>query len=120
MVNDYANALRRLWAGVCSVYVKRDEVSQSNGKNESQSVLLYEALPCRISFSSIPVAKEDGTAAEVFQTIKLFVDRSVDIPPGSRLDITQNGETESYACSGTPAVYSTHKEIMLERIKGWA
>lgn len=120
-MSGYSQALRRLWTGTCNVYVKgEDKINETNGRNESGDELLYEALPCRISFGSIPSTKEDGGAAEITQTIKLFIDSSVNIPPGSRLDITQNGVTESYERSGAAAVYSTHQEINLERVKGWA
>ncbi len=119
-MSGYSQALRKLWTGTCRVYVKSDKVNKGNGRNESREELLYEDLPCRISFGSIPSTKEDNGAAEIVQTIKLFTDKSVNIPPGSRLDITQNGVTESYERSGAAAIYSTHQEINLERVKGWA
>lgn len=54
------------------------------------------------------------------RSVTLYIDPSVDIPEGSKVTVTQNGVTRDYEQSGTPAVYSTHKEIPLELFRGWA
>ena len=59
-------------------------------------------------------------AAQVAQSVVLYIDPSVDIPEGSKVTVTQNGVTRDYERSGTPAVYSTHQEIPLELFRGWA
>lgn len=44
----------------------------------------------------------------------------VEVSPGSRITIIQNGRTEVYAQSGQPAVYATHQEIILKLWEDWA
>ena len=56
----------------------------------------------------------------VAQTIKLFLEPEPVVPPGSRIEVTQQGRTESYAQSGKAAVYSSHQEILLEIWKEYA
>ena len=54
------------------------------------------------------------------QSLKLFLDKSVVIPPGSKIVVTQEGQTNAYAQSGPPAVYSVHQEIMLVPFERYA
>ena len=42
------------------------------------------------------------------------------VPPGSVIEVTQNGITRKYKHSGISAVYTNHQEIVLEAYKGSA
>ena len=75
--------------------------------------------PCRLSFSSSPSAT-NGDVAEINQTVKLFFAPEIKVKEGSKITVTQNGATTVYKQSGTPALYDTHQEILLELFKGWA
>lgn len=119
MVSAYENALHSLWSGVCNVYVRQSIVNETNGRNEPAEVLVHENVPCRLSHSSVSSTSENSSAAQVLQTVKLFLPKDIAIQPGSKLTITQNGKTENYVKSGQPAVYSRHQEITLELFKGW-
>ena len=59
-------------------------------------------------------------AAQVAQSVVLYIDPSVDIPEGSKITVTQNGVTRDYERSGKSAVYSCHQEVPLELFKEWA
>ena len=59
-------------------------------------------------------------AAQVAQSVVLYIDPSVDIPEGSKITVTQNGMTRDYERSGKSAVYSCHQEVPLELFKEWA
>lgn len=120
MVSSYQDALQKLWTGRCDVFVREDAVNPANGRNEPEEVLKLADVPCRISFQSIPAAVEQESAARLQQTVRLFLAREYLIPPGSKIVVRQNGAAGVYACSGEPAVYSCHQEIMLESFKGWA
>lgn len=75
--------------------------------------------PCRLSFSSNP-STSNGNVPEINQTVKLFFAPEITVKEGSKITVTQNGVTTEYKRSGTPAVYQTHTEIILELFKGWA
>lgn len=120
MVGSYRNALKKLWDGVCDVYVIETAVNTENGRNERTEVLKLQNEPCRLSFSNISTTTEQDSAPLIQQTVKLFVSKDADIPPGSKIVVTQEGEEVVYTNSGKPAVYSCHQEIMLEHFRGWA
>ena len=121
MVNlgSYERAVKSLWSGKCTVSIKKYETNEKNGRSEAKEVKILEDEPCRVSYKTIEPTKM-ANAATRRQEIILFIGKNTDIPEGSRLTVTQNGTTEVYAQSGTPAVYSIHKEIPLELFRGWA
>ena len=117
----YANAIKSLWQGKCTVTVRNNDATDENtGRVAVSEVDTYKDEPCRISFDTVNATQPENNAANIVQSITLFIDRVVVIPEGSKITVTQNGVTAVYEKSGKPAVYSTHQEIPLEIFKGWA
>lgn len=117
---NLAAAVKSLWSGVCTVTVRENETNEANGRTEAKEVDLCTNEPCRISFDTVQVTEPSNGAAQIKQTVTLFIDPAVSIPAGSKITVTQNGTTGVYEQSGKAAVYSVHKEIPLELFKGWA
>lgn len=118
---SYAAAIKSLWRGKCTVTVRNNDTTNENtGRVVEGEVDTYTDEPCRISFDSVNATQPENNAANIVQSITLFIDRAVVIPEGSKITVTQNGVTAVYEKSGKPAVYSTHQEIPLEIFKGWA
>ena len=117
----YAAAVKSLWQGKCTVTVRNnDTTDEKTGRAITGEVDTYTDEPCRISFDTVNATQPENNAANIVQSITLFIDRAVVIPEGSKITVTQNGVTAVYEKSGKPAVYSTHQEISLEIFKGWA
>ncbi len=118
---SYAAAIKSLWRGKCTVTVRNNDTTDENtGRVVVGEVDTYTDEPCRISFDTVNATQPENNAANIVQSITLFIDRAVVIPEGSKITVTQNGVTAVYEKSGKPAVYSTHQEIPLEIFKGWA
>lgn len=118
---SYAAAIKSLWRGKCTVTVRNNDTTDENtGRVVVGEVDTYTDEPCRISFDTVSATQQENNAANIVQSITLFIDRAVVIPEGSKITVTQNGLTAVYEKSGKPAVYSTHQEIPLEIFKGWA
>ena len=113
MVKSYQDTLRRLWDGLCDVYIIETVRNKANGRDEPTEVQKLHGEPCRLSFSSISSTNEQDSAPRIQQALKLFISKDVSIPAGSKIVVTQEGQMNAYAQSGKPAVYSTHQEIML-------
>lgn len=118
---SYAAAIKSLWRGKCAVTVRNNDTTDENtGRVVVGEVDTYTNEPCRISFDTVNATQPENNAANIVQSITLYIDREVVIPEGSKITVTQNGVTAVYEKSGKPAVYSTHQEIPLEIFKGWA
>lgn len=116
----HAEALRRLWTGLCTIIVRKPVVDETNGRASLEETTLLENEPCRLSFKNVNTTGENNEASPVQQVTKLFLDNAIVIPAGSKLVVTQNGYTAEYEKSGEPAIYSTHQEIVVEKFKEWA
>ncbi len=86
----------------------------------SQLIVVLENQPCRLSFETLKAAVQSESAATITQVTKLFVSPEISIRAGSKITVTQAGITMDYTCSGVPAVYLTHQEIVLELFERWA
>ena len=111
-------ALERGYNGTFTV-TEHKKITKPNHTTGFSDVDVLVDQPCRLSFSSSPSAK-DGDVAEINQTVKLFFAPEIKVKEGSKVTVTQNGVTTAYKQSGTPAVYQTHTEILLELFRGWA
>ncbi len=111
-------ALENGYIGTFTV-TEHKKVTKPNKTTGFSDVEVLVDQPCRLSFSSSP-STSDGDVAEVNQTVKLFFAPEITVKEGSKITVTQNGVTTAYKQSGTPAVYQTHTEILLELFKGWA
>ena len=112
-------AIQSLYDGKCTVTV-RQEYEKDNGATGFQEVILIEDEPCRLSYSNISSTNENEVAATVSQVTELFICPDVDIPSGSKITVTQNGETVDYSKSGVKAKYETHQQIMLQLWDRWS
>lgn len=99
---------------VCTVYYQTNVTDETTHRTRKSITAVYTDIPCRLSFSSLS-AVSSGTAPQLQQSVKLFTAPDVDIKPGSRIHVVRStGAVSDWKLSGLPAVYETHREIMLE------
>lgn len=117
-------ALSRLWTDSCDITVRVAATDPETGRSVFSEETVVTGEPCRvsfkISFDNSSGAKEDGIYAAVKQSAKIFMDRKVSVPPGSKITVVRHGEVFEFARSGAPAVYDYHQEIRVEKFKDWA
>jgi len=106
-------AIQSMWTGICNIFWFK------NSKNKYGTVVsevkeLYKNIPCRLSFKNISQTEQTESAAKTSQVVKLFIAPEVYVPPGSIVEVTQNGVTRKYKHSGISAVYTNHQEIILD------
>jgi hypothetical protein len=119
MVNTGA-ALRRLWTDRLTVteYKKVARPDKSTGFEEDVAI---DGIPCKLSFKSLYASGQGPGAAAVDLGAKLFLGKAINIMPGSKLTVTRpGGYIFMYSQSGLPGVFSSHQEIMLAPLEGWA
>ncbi len=118
--NAYAKAVQSLWTGRCTVTVRENETDPETGRNTARLKTVYRDEPCLLSYEAVKTTEAGEGAAEAGQSVTLFAASSLCIPPGSQIEVTQNGMCAVYEQSGKPAVYSHHQEIPLAACKEWA
>lgn len=112
-------AIESLYDGTCTI-TEHQKIKKENMSTGFADVVVLESEPCRLSFKTVTGASSSGTASAITQDVKVFLAPEIQVKPGSKLTITQNGVTTEYKSSGQPAFYATHQEILLELFKGWA
>lgn len=113
-------AIERTYKGAVTVTKHQKVKDEITKLTNYQDVIVLENQPCKLSFEKITTAVQSESAASIAQTTKLFLSPNVVIKPGSKLTVTQAGVIADYSCSGIPAVYDTHQEIILDTFKDWA
>lgn len=113
-------AIETLYTGICSISEYRAVEDKVTKITAFKEVLIYKDYPCRVSFNSIHKADSSGIITGASQSVKLFICSRVDINPGSKITVVQNGFTGEYKSSGVPAIYSNHQEVLLEIFKEFA
>ncbi len=111
---DTEKYLKMLFKGKCDIYIYRDAVNEDTGATEKIETIEKENIPCRLSYENKAPAQKDNYYNTISQEILLFIGKDVEIKEGSKVVVTQNGFTESYIRSGAAAVYSGHREYVLE------
>ena len=110
-------AIASTYSDSCSITGKQKTID-AHGATRFTDTVLYQDEPCRLSFSSNEAGSQSVTTAETPQTITLFLDPEVNVPPGSMISVCRGhlryGDFEQ---SGMPAVYATHQEIRLVQVK---
>ncbi len=113
-------AQESLYSGTMTV-TERIKVRDERTKlTVEKDAVVLEGQPCRLSFETLKAAQQTGSAAGITQVIKLFLAPEITVKPGSKVTVTQDGVTADYKCSGVPAVYPAHQEIILELSERWA
>lgn len=112
-------AIEMTYDGKCTI-TEHQKVQKPNKSTGFNDVVVLTDQPCKLSFSKITNTNQGETAATVIQTAKVLLAPEIQIKPGSKLTIKQNGITTEYSKSGEPAIYKTHQEVVLELFKGWS
>lgn len=122
MINykKYRKMIEKLYEGLCTVKVYGEYKDPITKITKVGEYSLFEDQPCRLSYGSLTTATSTQGPANIVQVTKLFIAPELEIPPGSKIIVTQNGRKTEFSNSGVPAVYPTHQEIMLELFKEYA
>lgn len=111
--------IESLYSGICTI-TEHQKYLKENKSTGFKDVVVLENQPCRLSFEKITSTNQTESASSLIQTTKLFIAPEIQIKPGSKITVTQNGVTTEYKRTGEPAIYETHQEIILELFKGWS
>jgi len=112
-------AIEASYIGICTVTEYREKLRENKSTGFGEEVVLLNQ-PCRLSFERIVSANPGQVVTELAQGVKVLIAPDINIKPGSKLTITQNGAITEYRNSGEAAMYATHQEVMLDLFERWA
>lgn len=113
-------ALEAMYTGICNVYEYEKARNETTKLTAIKERAVLTDIPCKLSYSKIQPTEGKTGAAELAISTKLFLPPDIQIKPGSKIKVTQEGRTEFYESSGKAAIYPTHQEIMLKLTERWA
>lgn len=113
-------AVESLYNGVCSISEYREYKDDNSSITKFQEVIVYENIPCRLSYKTNDSSVQSRAVNYTSQKILLFIQNDINIKEGSKISVTQNNITCEYQNSGKPAIYKTHQEIILKLFNGFA
>jgi len=119
MVTSARAALRRMWGDTCTVYEYKPVLKKNKSTVHTPAPVIVDA-PCKLSFSSLSAVNQTDTAAAIVQTVKLFLDETLEIKAGSKIVVKRNGKEFVYAYGGEAGIFEHHQEIVLKPWEGWA
>lgn len=113
-------AVEGLYDGVCDVVEYGEVFNKGSGITRMKEAVVYENVPCRLSFERGQTVRQTEGGAQVGQQGKLFIAPEINIKSGSKIIVKQCGRAAEYGFSGTAAVYPTHQEILVSPFGKWA
>lgn len=108
------------YCGVCNIYEKQDATDSTTNITSQTWVKVVESQPCRMVVESSPATVNQNGAPAVSEIITLLISPTVEILPGSGIEILQEGREEYFKRAGIPIVYPSHQEVTLVRVERWA
>jgi hypothetical protein len=115
----FKESIEKLYDMTCTISAKT-KTTLETGETVFTDSVLYENVPCRISFSSFANGIKDRVKTAPSGSVKLFTSTEYDIPDGARVVVTFQGRTFKYRYAGVSAVYRFHQEVNLELDKDFS
>lgn len=107
--------MERTYSGRMDIYGYVD-VETDYGETKQERQLLLQDIPCALSQAQLRPSAHSNSHSQRSYQAKLFVSPDVRIAVGSDIEVRQDGMTYKFAYSGEAFVYSSHQEIMIERL----
>ena len=117
VVAAYRKAIESLYTGLLTAVVReteRDPVTKVSGLKEK---IVYEDIPCRLSFSNAKNLEEGKVMVNENQ-MTLFTCPEVDIKTNSKITVKQNGYTYTLTNANKKS-YASHNEYSCEEFVRW-
>ncbi|MFR6311347.1 hypothetical protein [Anaerofustis stercorihominis] len=113
---NHREAIEMTYTDICNVKEYKPTKDERSKLIKEKPVMVYENIPCRLSYSSSPLVEVNNGVSEKKQEIKLFIAPEIKIKPNSILIVYQNKKETGleYKRSSETKVYDTHQEITVE------
>lgn len=109
-------AQESLYDSKCVIF-RLKNFEKPNGAAGQKKEILVDNQPCRVSKKNVSASNQTDAENSIEQIPQLFISPEVEVPPGSRVVVTQIVADRTiiteYDQTGVPSVYKTHQEILM-------
>lgn len=119
----YKRAIFSLFDSACKITGSRKYIDDITGATKSETVVLYDNIPCRISHEKLGVSNANRPLSIPFITERITVilpssvklDEEINSKSNLLFEVTNKdtGRVNKYRNSNLPKVYSYHQEIIV-------
>lgn len=119
----YKRAIFSLFDSTCKITGSRKYIDDITGATKSETVALYDNIPCRISHEKLGVSNANRPLSIPFITERITVilpssvklDEEINSKSNLLFEVTNKdtGRINKYRNSNLPKVYSYHQEIIV-------
>lgn len=106
-------AVESRYTGKCTVTEMQGIKEPGTNILKQTPVIVLTNELCKMTHKSSDTTTVVNGVVVQSQSIKLLISPDLEIKPGSKVTITQDGRTADFKRSGPPAVYPSHQEISL-------
>lgn len=111
--------LEKLFNDTCTVTVLEQSENEETGRVENMETIIFSNIPCHfISYGNYNYVENEDVPSVSMKGM-LLIDKNIQVPYGSKIIITQNGDTNEFAYAGMQSVYSCHREIPVASFERW-
>ena len=96
-------ALAVLWKDSCTITVRKPVDNAAITRFVEEDTVTGQS--CKLSFESLSVVGDENVASTA-QSVKLFLDKNVEIPAGCKITVLRDGKAFVFARSGEPGVFT--------------
>lgn len=120
---SYKRAIFSLFDSTCKITGSKKYIDNITGATKSETVVLYDNIPCRISHEKLGVSNANRPLSIPFITERITVilpssiklDEEINSKSNLLFEVTNKdtGRINKYRNSNLPKVYSYHQEIIV-------
>ena len=111
--------IEKLYLDTCTVIEYREVTNPDTHITNMQEVIVYEKIPCKLSFNKYPQSG-DGVVSSLSFLATILLSPDFDIKEGSKFVVIKEGKTYELSNSGIPRMGINHQEIQLKQWERWA
>ncbi len=113
------NQINKMFDGVCSIK-ELEQQADDRGIMRQREIVVDEDVPCHLEIKSAGAARNRGEGSLVEANARLFLAAGVEVKPGSKITVRQQGREYDFVSSSLARVYCWHQEIEVCLPEMWA
>jgi hypothetical protein len=109
---EIRDEIARLYHGKMTI-TEYTKTKDKNGISKLKLERIRGGIPCRLSYKRKAQNAAGADASDIQLETVIYCDPDIEIKPGSVIEVTQEGHTETFELSGGVVRYHNHQEVFV-------